>query len=71
MTDEHDVAGVLDYDSFGEWYDRVREELLEPALTHTTAALEHWLLEVLNERDLARIRGVAGRVKSKRRTWRM
>jgi len=70
LTDEHDVAGVLDYDSFGEWYDRVREELLEPALTHTTAALEHWLLEVLNERDLARIRGVAGRVKSKRRTWR-
>ena len=58
------------YTEFGAWYDRVRTERLEPGLAHALASLRSELDDVLSERDLARIRNIAGRVKSKRRTWR-
>jgi len=58
------------YDEFGSWYDEFRVDTLEPALHFARSALETELEELLSDRDLARIRKVAGRVKSKRRTWR-
>ncbi len=60
----------IDYAEFGEWYDAVRAQVLEPALMEAEASLERALSELLSDRDLARIRGTTGRVKSKRRTWR-
>ncbi len=66
MTDERRV----DYTAFGAWYDRYRPEVLEPGLEHARVALDALLRDQLSERDLARVRNVSGRVKSKRRTWR-
>jgi len=61
---------VIGYAEFGEWYDGIRERVLEPALEVAEASLQGALTELLSERDLARIRSTTGRVKSKRRTWR-
>ena len=58
------------YSDFGEWYDAFRVETLEPGLDRAMAALRSELDDLLSERDLARIRNISGRVKSKRRTWR-
>ncbi len=58
------------YDQFGTWYDQFRAETLEPALELASTLLATELDDLLSDRDLARIRNVAGRVKSKRRTWR-
>lgn len=63
-------AAPLDYASFGAWYETERENVLEPALAIALKALDAALRETLTERDLARVRSVVGRVKSKRRTWR-
>lgn len=60
----------IGYAEFGEWYDDLRAELLEPALEAAQASLERALTELLSDRDLARITSISGRVKSKRRTWR-
>ncbi len=62
--------GSLGYAEFGGWYDQYRAEVLEPALTVASAALDSSLTDLLSDRDLARIRSTTGRVKSKRRTWR-
>lgn len=64
------VAAEIGYAEFGDWYDRYRAEVLEPALEAAEASLDRALTEHLNDRDLARIRKTSGRVKSKRRTWR-
>ena len=58
------------YAEFGSWYDAHRAETLEPALDRAMDALQRELDDALSERDLARIRSISGRVKSKRRTWR-
>lgn len=60
----------LSYAEFGEWYDGVRSDVLEPALAVAEAALQRALTGLLTDRDLTRIRSTTGRVKSKRRTWR-
>ncbi len=60
----------LTYGAFGTWYDEYREVVLEPALDAAMAALVGELVDVLSDRDLARVRSTTGRVKSKRRTWR-
>jgi len=60
----------IGYAEFGEWYDRLRASVLEPALDAAEASLQDALDELLSDRDLARIRSTTGRVKSKRRTWR-
>ena len=58
------------YAEFGAWYDEYSAGVLEPALDRAMAALQRELDDALPERDLARIRSISGRVKSKRRTWR-
>jgi ppGpp synthetase/RelA/SpoT-type nucleotidyltranferase len=58
------------YAEFGSWYDAYRAETLEPALDRAMDALQRELDDALSDRDLARIRSISGRVKSKRRTWR-
>jgi ppGpp synthetase/RelA/SpoT-type nucleotidyltranferase len=58
------------YAEFGAWYDAYRAETLEPALDRAMDALQRELDDGLSDRDLARIRSISGRVKSKRRTWR-
>jgi len=58
------------YAEFGAWYDAYRAATLEPALDRAMDALQRELEDGLSERDLARIRSISGRVKSKRRTWR-
>ncbi len=58
------------YAEFGAWYDAHRAELLEPALDRAMDVLQRELDDALSDRDLARIRSISGRVKSKRRTWR-
>lgn len=58
------------YADFGRWYDDYRPTVLEPALDRAMDALQHALDDALSNRDLARIRSISGRVKSKRRTWR-
>lgn len=58
------------YAEFGNWYDTYRDTVLEPALDRAMDALQRELDDSLPDRDLARIRSLSGRVKSKRRTWR-
>jgi len=58
------------YADFGRWYDDHRNAILEPALDQAMHALQNELDDALSDRDLARIRSISGRVKSKRRTWR-
>jgi len=58
------------YADFGRWYDDYRASTLEPALDRAMHALQNELDDALSDRDLARIRSISGRVKSKRRTWR-
>ena len=58
------------YAEFGNWYNPYRADTLEPALDRAIDALRQELDDVLSDRDLARIRSISGRVKSKRRTWR-
>ncbi len=58
------------YADFGRWYDDYRGATLEPALDQAMHALQNELDGSLSGRDLARIRSISGRVKSKRRTWR-
>ncbi len=60
----------FDYSSFGRWYDGYRTRVLEPALEVVEREVGGLLRDVLAERDLARIRQPAGRVKSKPRVWR-
>jgi len=64
------TGAAFGYAEFGSWYDVHRVDTLEPALDRAMEALERELDDALSERDLARIRAVSGRVKSKRRTWR-
>jgi ppGpp synthetase/RelA/SpoT-type nucleotidyltranferase len=61
---------TLGYADFGNWYDSYRANTLEPALDRAMDALQRELDDALSDRDLARIRSISGRVKSKRRTWR-
>src|SRR6056297_371165 len=61
---------TLGYAEFGNWYDAYRADRLEPALDRAMDALQRELDDALSDRDLARIRSISGRVKSKRRTWR-
>ena len=68
MGDRNDEA--FGYAEFGKWYDDHRVATLEPALDRAMDTLQHELDDSLSDRDLARIRSVSGRVKSKRRTWR-
>ncbi|MBT4984274.1 MAG: hypothetical protein HOM89_06475, partial [Ilumatobacter sp.] len=68
MGDRNDKA--FGYAEFGKWYDDHRVATLEPALDRAMDALQHELDDSLSDRDLARIRSISGRVKSKRRTWR-
>ncbi len=58
------------YAEFGSWYDGYSANTLEPALDRAMDALQRELDDALSDRDLARIRSISGRVKSKRRTWR-
>ncbi len=58
------------YAEFGNWYNTYRADTLEPALDRAMDALQRELDDALSDRDLARIRSISGRVKSKRRTWR-
>jgi ppGpp synthetase/RelA/SpoT-type nucleotidyltranferase len=58
------------YAEFGSWYDSYSADTLEPALDRAMDALQRELDDALSDRDLARIRSISGRVKSKRRTWR-
>lgn len=60
----------IGYAEFGEWYDSLRERVLEPALEVAEGSLQRALTGLLSDRDLTRIRSTSGRVKSKRRTWR-
>ena len=57
------------YAAFGRWYDDLSAGVLAPALAEVEARLDALLHDALAERDLARIRRPAGRVKSKPRTW--
>jgi ppGpp synthetase/RelA/SpoT-type nucleotidyltranferase len=66
-TGNNDTFG---YAEFGNWYDRHRANVLEPALDRAMDALQRELEDTLSDRDLARIRSISGRVKSKRRAWR-
>ena len=68
MGDRTDDA--LGYADFGDWYDAYSADVLEPTLDHAMNALQRELDDALSDRDLARIRSISGRVKSKRRTWR-
>ena len=68
MGDRNDEA--FGYAEFGKWYDAYRVAMLEPGLDRAMDALQQELNDSLSDRDLARIRSVSGRVKSKRRTWR-
>ena len=68
MGDRTDEA--FGYADFGDWYDAYRADVLEPALDNAMEALQRELDDALSDRDLARIRSISGRVKSKRRTWR-
>ncbi len=68
MGDRTDDA--FGYAEFGQWYDAFRIATLEPVLDRAMGALQHQLDDALSDRDLARIRSISGRVKSKRRTWR-
>jgi ppGpp synthetase/RelA/SpoT-type nucleotidyltranferase len=68
MGDRTDEA--FGYADFGDWYDAYRADVLEPALDAATESLQRELDDALSDRDLARIRSISGRVKSKRRTWR-
>ena len=68
MGDRND--DTFGYAEFGSWYDAHRADLLEPALDRAMDVLQRELDDSLSERDLARIRSISGRVKSKRRTWR-
>jgi ppGpp synthetase/RelA/SpoT-type nucleotidyltranferase len=68
MGDRND--DIFGYAEFGSWYDAYRSDTLEPALDRAMDALQRELDDALSERDLARIRSLSGRVKSKRRTWR-
>ncbi len=58
------------YAEFGSWYDTYSVGVLEPALDRAMDSLQRELDDSLPERDIARIRSLSGRVKSKRRTWR-
>ena len=58
------------YAEFGAWYDTYRASVLEPAIDHAMDALQRELDDTLSDRDIARIRSISGRVKSKRRAWR-
>ncbi len=58
------------YAEFGNWYNAYSANTLEPALDRAMDALQRELDDTLTDRDLARIRSISGRVKSKRRTWR-
>lgn len=58
------------YAEFGTWYASYRTDTLEPVLDRAIDALQRELDDALTDRDLARIRSISGRVKSKRRTWR-
>ncbi len=58
------------YAEFGTWYDAYRADTLEPALDRAMNSMQAELEDALSERDLARLRSISGRVKSKRRTWR-
>ncbi|MEP6298601.1 MAG: RelA/SpoT domain-containing protein, partial [Ilumatobacter sp.] len=58
------------YAEFGSWYDTYCTDVLQPALDRAMDALQRELDDALPERDIARIRSLSGRVKSKRRTWR-
>ena len=70
MGDSSEPGPGFGYSTFGRWYDELRAEVLEPALAAAEAALDSALHDALAERDLARIRRPAGRVKSRARTWR-
>lgn len=70
-TDNTDTGGLpFDYAAFGAWYDAHRAEVLDPALGEAESRLGDLLEGSLSDRDLARIRRPAGRVKSKPRLWR-
>ncbi len=58
------------YAEFGNWYDAYRSDVLEPVLDRAMDTIQRELDDALPDRDLARIRSLSGRVKSKRRTWR-
>ncbi len=60
----------FDYAAFARWYDAHRGGVLDPALEQAEDVVGGLLRDALSERDLARIRGPVGRVKSKPRTWR-
>lgn len=66
----NDSGDTFGYAEFGNWYDAYRADTLEPALDRAMDALQRQLDDALSDRDLARIRSISGRVKSKRRTWR-
>lgn len=68
--DTFGYAATIGYAEFGSWYDAYSADTLEPALDRAMDALQRELDDALSERDLARIRSISGRVKSKRRTWR-
>ena len=70
MTDGATAGFSFGYATFGAWYDDLCAEVLGPALVEVEAQLDTVLHDALAERDLARIRRPAGRVKSKPRTWR-
>ncbi len=63
-------ADALTYARFGAWYDSHRRSVLEPALEAGLEALGATIDDGMSDRDRSRIRNLAGRVKSKRRTWR-
>ena len=69
-TDEPGAGLPFDYATFGRWYDAYRIDVLDPALARAESAVGGLLHDALSERDLARIRGPVGRVKSKPRAWR-
>ena len=66
----HGNGDRFGYAEFGNWYDDYSANTLEPALDRAMNALQRELDDGLSDRDLARIRSISGRVKSKRRTWR-
>jgi ppGpp synthetase/RelA/SpoT-type nucleotidyltranferase len=67
---ENGKGDTLGYAEFGSWYDAYCANTLEPALDRAMDTLQRELDDALPDRDLARIRSISGRVKSKRRTWR-
>ena len=70
MGNGNDNGDTFGYAEFGNWYDAYRADTLEPALDRAMGALQRELDDALSDRDLARVRSISGRVKSKRRTWR-